>query len=101
MPLVQLLCRLDCRVNSQRVLCLQSFEREVALALMAPPKKIKQNDHEIGYWSKKRGVKKFIPLATFSLRLRKHVSAPPELPTETGFIVSITQKAGDGAILCG
>lgn len=62
-----------------------------------PPKKkrIRQHDHEIGYWTGgKRGVGRFEALTNFGLKLLKHVVAPSQLPSETCFVVWVTQKMG-------
>lgn len=62
-----------------------------------PPKKkhIRQHDHEIGYWTGgKRDVGRFEALANFGVKLLKHVVAPQELPSETCFVVRVTQKMG-------
>ena len=67
-----------------------------------PPKKkrIRQHDHEIGYWTGgKRGVGRFEALTNFGLKLLKHVVAPPELPNETCFVVRVTQKMDAGQSL--
>ena len=40
----------------------------------------------------------FIALANFGLRLLKHITPPPNLPKETGFLVEITQKRKDDVI---
>lgn len=59
-----------------------------------PPKKkhIRQHDHEIGYWTGgKRDVGRFEALTNFGVKLLKHVVAPQELPSETCFVVRVTQ----------
>ncbi len=64
-----------------------------------PPKKklIRQHDHEIGYWTgRKRRAGRFEALTNFGLKLLKHVVAPQELPSETCFLVRVTQKIDSG-----
>ncbi len=48
-------------------------------------------EHQIGYAKGKRGSE-FVVLANFGLRLIKYVTAPKELPKESGFVVEVTQK---------
>lgn len=62
-----------------------------------PPKKkrIRQHDHEIGYWTGgKRDVGWFEALTNFGVKLLKHVITPQKLPSEACFFVRVTQKMG-------
>ena len=44
----------------------------------------------IGFWKEKS--RKFTPLANFSMKLLKHIRAPPSLPQYSGFIVRVSQR---------
>ena len=59
--------------------------------------KIVQENHSIGYWRGKQGNDNGRSLANFALKLRKHVTAPAELPQYSGFVVEVSQRKGSSA----
>ena len=56
-------------------------------------KNIMQHKNKIGYWKKGRERRRdFVALSNFAIKLLKHVSAPPQLAKEAGFVVQVTQE---------
>ena len=65
-----------------------------------------QYKNKIGFWKKGRERRgDFVALSNFAIKLLKHVSAPPQLPKEAGFIVEVKQerirKGGESQVLSG